>query len=70
MLTHTPDPIRVPQTCATTRAVYTLAHRLFLPEAEVKKAEATLEAERLANEAAVAMYKARRVCRGLAGWAH
>lgn len=41
--------------------VYTLANRLFLEEGEVKKAEAQLEAERRANEAAVAMYKARRV---------
>lgn len=32
-----------------------------MPEAEVKQAEAALEAERRANEAAVAMYKARRV---------
>ena len=47
--------------CILQPTVYTLANRLFLPEGEVKQAEAQLEAERRANETAVAMYRARRV---------
>lgn len=50
-----------PCTHTHTPTVYTLANRLFLPESEVKETEARLEGERKANEAAVAMYKARRV---------
>ena len=50
-------PSTQPPTHPPIPTVYTLANRLYLEEAQVKQAEARLEAERKANEAAVAVYK-------------
>lgn len=46
--------------------VYTLANRLTCDESEVLAARAALDAEKKANAAAIAKYRARQVCGGVA----
>lgn len=45
--------------------VYTLANRLTCDESEVLAARAALDAEKKANAAAIAKYRARQVCGGV-----